>query len=81
MSGSLQKMLLARTTEAGSRNLVWAGTEDMPTGSYVDSCQVSEYVPPILARSRDVLIRAVLGHPILRFPPRVELSARRSGTR
>ncbi|KAJ9091156.1 hypothetical protein QFC20_007714 [Naganishia adeliensis] len=38
----LMKLLLARTTEAGSRNLVWAGTEDMPSGSYVDSCKVSE---------------------------------------
>lgn len=38
----LMKVMLARTTEVGSRNLSWAATQDMPSGSYVEDCHVSE---------------------------------------
>ena len=37
------KALLARTTEVGSRNLVWACINDTPSGSYVSACEVTEY--------------------------------------
>ncbi|KAJ9113045.1 hypothetical protein QFC22_006141 [Naganishia vaughanmartiniae] len=42
MLAALMKMVIARSTEVGSRNLVWAGTQDMPTGSYVHDCAISE---------------------------------------
>ncbi|GHJ88877.1 hypothetical protein NliqN6_5279 [Naganishia liquefaciens] len=42
LMGYLLKLLIARSTEVGSRNLVWAGTSETPSGAYVDSCQVHE---------------------------------------
>ena len=38
-------MLIARTTEVGARNLVWAATQETPSGAYVEDCKVSRYVP------------------------------------
>jgi NAD(P)-dependent dehydrogenase (short-subunit alcohol dehydrogenase family) len=38
------KFFLARSTEVGSRNLVWACTHDTPAGAYVSDCRVTEYV-------------------------------------
>ncbi|KAJ9113047.1 hypothetical protein QFC22_006143 [Naganishia vaughanmartiniae] len=38
----LLKLIAARSTEAGARNLVWAGTHDMPTGAYIHDCRVFE---------------------------------------
>ncbi|KAL8280529.1 hypothetical protein RQP46_007177 [Phenoliferia psychrophenolica] len=36
------KALLARTTEVGSRNLVWACLNETPPGAYVSNCEVTE---------------------------------------
>ncbi|KAJ9094239.1 hypothetical protein QFC21_006065 [Naganishia friedmannii] len=38
----LLKLIGARSTEAGARNLVWAGTQDMSIGAYIHDCQVLE---------------------------------------
>lgn len=43
------KILLARTTEAGSRNYLWATQSGLEShGKYVSSCRVEEYVRPPL---------------------------------
>lgn len=39
---SLMKAVLARTSEEGSRCLVWAATNDTPQGAYSASCRVEE---------------------------------------
>lgn len=79
---SLLKLLIARSTEVGSRNLVWAGTNETPSGAYVDSCQVHEYVPPSPFRQKaktPALIRSTTGRPTLSCPQRVRPLARGSG--
>ncbi|KAJ9117678.1 hypothetical protein QFC24_006392 [Naganishia onofrii] len=39
---TLLKLVAARSTEVGSRSLVWAATKDTPTGAYVQDCQLFE---------------------------------------
>jgi hypothetical protein len=72
------KNALARTTEVGSRNLVWACLHDTPAGAYVADCKIAEWIfSGLVGKTAD----HVAGSRTLLCPSQARLRSSRSGRR